>query len=71
MAETLPRARATQQGVLPRTVTINGCTDTPTYPATPTIVVYNCAYYRRCQGGLQVGICINNYQHAYASAVGG
>jgi polyhydroxybutyrate depolymerase len=50
--------------------TIDGCTDTPTYPATPTSDTYNCAYYKQCQGGVQVGVCINDYQHAYASAAG-
>jgi polyhydroxybutyrate depolymerase len=49
---------------------INGCTDTPTYPATPSSATYNCAYYTQCQGSVQVGVCINNSGHSYATAAG-
>jgi polyhydroxybutyrate depolymerase len=49
---------------------INGCTDTPTYPATPSSATYNCAYYKQCQGSVQVGVCINNSGHSYATSAG-
>jgi polyhydroxybutyrate depolymerase len=49
---------------------INGCTDSPTYPATPNSATYNCAYYKQCQDNVQVGVCINNSGHAYATSAG-
>jgi polyhydroxybutyrate depolymerase len=49
---------------------IDGCTDTPTYPATPNSATYNCAYYKQCEGNVQVGVCINNGGHGYATAAG-
>ena len=49
---------------------IDGCTDTPAYAATPNSATYNCVYYKQCQGSVQVGVCINNFGHAYASAAG-
>jgi polyhydroxybutyrate depolymerase len=49
---------------------IDGCTDTPAYAATPSSATYNCAYYKQCQGGVQVGVCINTSGHAYATAAG-
>jgi polyhydroxybutyrate depolymerase len=49
---------------------IDGCTDTPTYPATPNSDAYSCAYYKQCQDGVQVGVCINNSGHSYATAAG-
>lgn len=44
---------------------IDGCTDTPAYPPTPTSATWECAYYKQCQGNVQVGVCINNGPHEY------
>jgi polyhydroxybutyrate depolymerase len=44
---------------------IDGCTDSPAYPATPTSATWECAYYKQCQANVQVGVCINNGGHEY------
>ena len=44
---------------------IDGCTDSPAYPPTPTSSAWQCAYYKQCQANVQVGICINNGPHEY------
>jgi polyhydroxybutyrate depolymerase len=43
---------------------INGCTDTPTYP-TASGSAFQCAYYKQCQAEVQVGVCVNTGGHAY------
>lgn len=43
---------------------IDGCTDTPTYPQVNGST-WECSYYKQCQGGVQVGVCINNGGHEY------
>ena len=45
---------------------IDGCTDSPAYP-TVNGATFQCAYYKQCQGNVQVGVCINNGGHAYGN----
>jgi polyhydroxybutyrate depolymerase len=42
---------------------INGCTDTPTYPTAGSS--WQCAYYKQCKANVQVGVCVNNGGHSY------
>jgi polyhydroxybutyrate depolymerase len=42
---------------------INGCTDTPTYPTAGS--TFQCSYYKQCKDDVQVGVCVNTGGHAY------
>jgi polyhydroxybutyrate depolymerase len=46
---------------------INGCTDTPTYPTASgsSWSDSQCSYYKQCEDGVQVGVCVNTGGHGY------